>query len=209
MGVSFWEWVQFLVPLALLCFGLFVLAADRLPGLAGAGTVVRKASVKIVLITVDRLGTFLLDAGAAVLRATWGLLLHLWAGPRRDDAVNRFADDDLDYVPLPDTSTSQDRVSVPPSVCLSAPSAPDRAMLPPAVERLMIDRSRDAALDGFVAAGWGYSQLRALLKNDSNTFRAEYDAAVARVAADTPARVTPIAGRETGAAFPGEQAAAR
>jgi hypothetical protein len=57
--------------------------------------------------------------------------------------------------------------------------------------------AKESLLAALIAAGWGYSEIRAVLKNDSNTFRAEFDAASARLAAPpSPARQTPLAQRE-------------
>lgn len=202
MGVSFWEWVQFLVPLALLCVGLFVLAGQQIPALAGAATVVRKATIKIFLILVDRVGGWVIDVTALALRAAWELLRYLWAGPRRGETVNRFDDGDLAYVPPPAQATPIDPPSAAPSVRPSAPVAPDRPALPPAVERLMVDRSREAVILGLVAAGWNTEQIRGVLKGTNAEIGVEVKQARERLANPQAAQATPVAGRATAAAFP-------
>jgi hypothetical protein len=70
--------------------------------------------------------------------------------------------------------------------------------------------SKDALLAALIAAGWGYSEIRAVLKNDSNTFRDEFEAARARLAQPPGApRQTPLAERELpdGVEFPRRQPA--
>lgn len=204
---TIWAWLQFSGSIALLCFGIFVLVADRVPALAGLSTVVRKASWKLFLIGVDRLGGFLLVVYGAIGRAAWGILVALWSGSQRDEegeTVNPSAATAATYVAGAEQGSHQNAPSAPSAVRPSVPSAADvapRATVPPAVEKLMLDRSRSQVILALVAAGWSTDQIRAVIKGANATIGEEVEQARARLAAGEQQRATPIAERPTAAEF--------
>lgn len=193
------DWVLFVVSMLLVGYAALAFLADRVPGLAGAGAVTRKASRKLFLIFVDRVGGWLVQVYAAIWRAFVGLLRTLWSGPRPDPEP---APVSTIFVPLP-ASYVAGSAEIPPPDAPSAPSAvrpsAPSAALPPAVAQLMADRSREALILALVAAGWSTTQIRTHLRGANDAIGAEVEAARQRLEAP---RQTPVAGRETDARFP-------
>lgn len=201
---TIWEWVVFWVGVIIVVYAFWVFVADRIPGLAGVGTVTRKASVKLFFIFVDRAGGWLIRwVYAPIGRAIVGLARALWSGPQPAREAAPPVPVTTIAVPLPRSYVAgvgraphQNAPSAPSAVRPSVSSAadpPSRPAVPPAVERLMADRSREALLDALVAAGWSTTQIRGQLRGANDAIGREVEAAQARL---ERRRATPVAGRE-------------
>jgi hypothetical protein len=204
---TIWAWLAFWVQIALAVYAFFVFVADRVPGLAGVGAVVRKASWKLLMIFIQRWGDWLI---CYIYGPLWRTIISLprtlWSGPPPPPEaapVSRLS------VPLPGAlpgayvvpealSTPQNAPFAPSAVRPSAPSAPVEPPAPPApaaVERLTVDRSREALIEALLAAGWSATQIREQLRGANATTGQEIEAARARLAEASAPRATPLARR--------------
>jgi hypothetical protein len=205
---TFWQWAMFLASVALSFYALWVFISDRVPFLGRAGD----ALGRLLLVAVARFGDFAIDyvylpIGRAILRLLvgfWHLPGILWRGTSGPILATAGADQPAPVsrisVPLPTAYVTagaeaphQNAPFAPSAVRPSAPDRPLVPVVPVAVERLMVDRSREALLDALVAAGWSTTQIRGLLRGANDAIGAEVEAARARLAAP---RATPVAGRQ-------------
>lgn len=207
-----WAWIQFGVSIALLAYGLLVFAADRIPGLASTGTVLRKASWKLLLIVVDRVGGWLLRLYAMIGRAAWRLLVVLWRGPDpeadEEEPVKPSAPSVTAYVPLPALVPPTEPQTAPGLSGLSAPEVPHAPAAPAVVVPETLDTgSRKRAIALLLVDGWGTGQIRKVLVGDNGEIGRE-TAELRRLLGlfeDAPPPTapyeTPLARRPTAASF--------
>lgn len=208
---TFWDWLQLFLGLALFVYALLIFIGDRVPGMVKGSLILRRASAKVVLIFVDRVGGWLLDFYMGIAHGIRWLLLTLWRGPEPSPAtagsVNHSSQPAQPYVAQSPVGDAQVAQTEPVSVCLSADREPEKPAIPSALAALIIDSdldkdtrkaatTKESLLCALIAAGWGYSEIRDVVKANNNTFPAEFEAAKQRLAQPTTPATTPIAGRE-------------
>jgi hypothetical protein len=213
---TFWQWAGFLVSIGLTLYAFWHLITGLLsrgrPGpdrhTARRRGVTRVLALRLWYGTVNVVGGFgwaLIVAVGRAVRGLWRALVGERLATATAVPVKGFSEPLETYVALPAKIVRLNTSSAPSAVRPSASSAPDRPAapaIPPALERLMVDRSRGALVEALVAAGWSKTRIREELSGANAAVGAEVDAAAARLEAARAPRETPLAQRPTAAQFP-------